>query len=121
MKQHRTSRDLTQQTVADNACISVTYVGLIEQGQRGRKPSRDVTQRLCEALGLSVYEAEELFRAAGFLESGEALHITQNRDPVCTVAEAIEMDALLSEQQKKLLLDLYDKCTTNKRNGHTHT
>jgi transcriptional regulator with XRE-family HTH domain len=93
---------MTQQEVADRAGISTAYIGLIEQGQRGQRPARDMVRSLAQALDLTLDETEILFRAGGHLEDGETLFSGD-----AGVIEAIESDPTLPDASKRLMINLY--------------
>lgn len=54
MRQLRQARGLTQEQLAVDSRIDLTYVGGIERGKRN--PSLDVMVRISEALGVSLVE-----------------------------------------------------------------
>jgi transcriptional regulator with XRE-family HTH domain len=102
VRYYRKQRSMTQQEVADRAGISTAYIGLIEQGQRGQRPARDMVRSLAQALDLTLDETEILFRAGGHLEDGETLFSGD-----AGVIEAIESDPTLPDASKRLMINLY--------------
>ena len=94
----RSQREIARMSVrklADVAGVSNPYLSQIERGIR--RPSADILQQLAEALRISV---ETLYVRAGILKPGTT-HQT-------TVAEAIELDPVLSPEQKQALLNVYE-------------
>jgi transcriptional regulator with XRE-family HTH domain len=98
----RKKRGMTQQEVATRAGISTAYIGLIEQGQRGQRPARDMVRSLSQALDLNLEETEMLFRAGGHLSADERLF---GAGP--GVIQAIEADPSLPDASKRLMINLY--------------
>jgi transcriptional regulator with XRE-family HTH domain len=90
-EQRRTAR-LSLRKLSDLAGISNPYLSQIERGLR--KPSAEILQAIAKALRIS---AETLYVQAGILD--------ENRDHDL-VAEILK-DPLLSERQKKALIDHY--------------
>jgi transcriptional regulator with XRE-family HTH domain len=94
----RSQREIARMSVrklADVAGVSNPYLSQIERGIR--RPSADILQQLAEALRISV---ETLYVRAGILKPSKT-HQT-------TVAEAIELDPVLSPEQKQALLNVYE-------------
>ena len=54
LRDHRKSRGLSQERLAEKAGVHPTHVGLVERGERN--PSLDVAASLAAALGLSLSE-----------------------------------------------------------------
>ena len=90
-EQRRTAR-LSLRKLSDLAGISNPYLSQIERGLR--KPSAEILQAIAKALRIS---AETLYVQAGILD--------ENRDHDL-VAEILK-DGLLTERQKKALIDHY--------------
>lgn len=109
----RKAHRMTQQEVALKAGISTAYIGLIEQGQRGQRPARDMVRSLAQALELTIDETEMLFRAGGQLEPGETLFGSESG-----VVEAIESDPCLPDASKKLMINLYGTLARRTRPRH---
>jgi transcriptional regulator with XRE-family HTH domain len=94
LKDQRRHAQLSLRQLAEPACVSNPYLSQIERGVR--KPSADVLQQIAKALRIS---AEALYVRAGLLD-----HPTSDR----TVQDAVLADTLLSERQKRVLLDVYE-------------
>lgn len=94
---------ISQAALAHLCGISPGYVGLIETGERGERPSLDIVKRFASALRASIEETELLLRAAGHLGEHERL-IRQDR---VTVLEAIDGDQRLTASQKAALIATY--------------
>lgn len=65
LRRLRKERDISQAALARNAGVSPGYIGLIETGLRGERPSLDICKKVAQGLKLDVAETEELLRAAG--------------------------------------------------------
>src|SRR4051794_661677 len=61
----RTRRGFSQKQVARLGGISPGYVGLIESGERGKRPSRDKVLAIADGLRATDAERTALLRAAG--------------------------------------------------------
>lgn len=94
LKEQRTQSKLTLRQLSEAAGVSNPYLSQIERGLR--KPSADVLQQIAKALRIS---AEALYVRAGLLD-----HPQENGR---TVEDAVLADPVLTDQQKRLLLDLY--------------
>ncbi len=94
----RSQRELARMSVrklAELADVSNPYLSQIERGVR--KPSAEILQQVANALRISV---ETLYVRAGILpDTGRT---------VSPVIEAIEHDALLTDEQKQALRNVYD-------------
>lgn len=104
VRHFRSEAGLTQAELAAAVQISTGYVGLIETGARGAKPSPDLTRRLAVALKLGPIKTEDLFRAGGHLRPNESLYADRSST---AVIDAIQSDAKLSEQSKRLMINVY--------------
>ncbi len=93
IRQQRERADLSLRRLAEKADISNPYLSQIERGIR--KPSADILKNLSRALEIS---ANSLYKRAGLID--EEL-------PSTTVFEAIESDSRLTDEHKKVLLDMY--------------
>lgn len=94
----RHQRELAEMSVrrlAELADVSNPYLSQIERGLR--KPSAEILQQVANALKISV---ESLYVRAGILSEDD--HSTS------TVAEAIQADEQLTNDQKKALLNVYE-------------
>ncbi|WP_371616616.1 helix-turn-helix domain-containing protein [Streptomyces sp. NBC_00454] len=95
LREQRRQAQLSLRQLADAAGVSNPYLSQIERGLR--KPSADILQQLAKALRIS---AETLYVQAGILDE-------RDRDEVETRA-AILADPSISEQQKNVLLQVYE-------------
>ncbi|RFU85415.1 XRE family transcriptional regulator [Streptomyces triticagri] len=102
LREQRRNAQLSLRQLADAAGVSNPYLSQIERGLR--KPSAEILQQLAKALRIS---AETLYVQAGILDERE-------RDEVETRA-AIVADPTINEQQKQVLLQVYE--SFRKENG----
>ncbi len=93
IRQQRERANLSLRRLADTAGISNPYLSQIERGIR--KPSAEILSRLSRALEIS---ANSLYSKAGFLDEDFQYP---------TISDAIDGDDLLTQSQKKLMLDMY--------------
>lgn len=93
LQEQRRHAQLSVRQLAERAGVSNPYISQIERGLR--KPSAEVLQQIAKALRIS---AEALYVRAGLLD-----HPQSDR----TVEDAVLADPVLTDQQKRLLLDLY--------------
>lgn len=93
LREQRRSAQLSVRQLASLAGVSNPYLSQVERGLR--KPSAEVLQQLAKALRIS---AEAMYVRAGLLE-----------DPGTdrTLEAAVWADSLLTERQKRVLLDIY--------------
>ena len=94
----RGQRDAAQMSVrrlAELAGVSNPYLSQIERGLR--KPSADILQQIAKALRIS---AETLYVHAGILDADATPHRS--------VIEAIGSDPLLTPEQRKSLITVYE-------------
>lgn len=101
IRQQRERANLSLRRLAESAGISNPYLSQIERGIR--KPSAEILKRLSRALEIS---ANSMYSKAGLIDE-------EFESP--SVYEAIDADATLTTDQKKVLLDLYR--TMNRANG----
>lgn len=94
---------MTQEEVARAAGCSTSYVGLVEQGRRGQRPSRDIALRLAGAVGMNAKEVDNFLRVAGHLRPGESIFDPQELD----VVSEIGRDPWLSASSKGVLISVY--------------
>ncbi len=94
LQEQRRSAQLSLRQLAERTGVSNPYLSQIERGLR--KPSAEVLQQIAKALRIS---AEALYVRAGLLD-----HPQENGR---TVEDAVLADPVLTDQQKRLLLDLY--------------
>ncbi|MDH4353639.1 MAG: helix-turn-helix domain-containing protein [Actinomycetota bacterium] len=93
IREQRESSKLSLRRLAQESGISNPYLSQIERGLR--KPSAEILQQIAKALRIS---AEQLYVQAGLLE---------DRDTSLAVETAVLADPVLSERQKRVLLDIY--------------
>ncbi|WP_367322233.1 helix-turn-helix domain-containing protein [Streptomyces sp. HUAS ZL42] len=103
LREQRRNAQLSLRQLADAAGVSNPYLSQIERGLR--KPSAEVLQQVAKALRIS---AETLYVRAGILDA------ERDRDEVETRA-VILADPTLNEQQKQVLLQIYE--SFRKENG----
>lgn len=103
LKRLRIEAGISQAALAARASVSPGYVGLIETGDRGGRPSLDIVKRFSQAVNANVEQTEELLRSAGHLEADE--HLIQ--DGRQSFASFVDSDPQLSRIQKKILKDMY--------------
>ncbi len=95
LREQRRSAQLSLRQLADAAGVSNPYLSQIERGLR--KPSADILQQFAKALRIS---AETLYVQAGILDE-------RDREGI-EVRTAILADPLINEQQKQVLLQIYE-------------
>lgn len=104
LKELRLRRGMSQATLARRAGVSNGYVGLIEIGDRGDRPSLDIVKRFGQAVSATVEEMEELLRATSHLGPHERL-VPDERQ---SFAQFVDSDGMLSRHQKDVLIAVYD-------------
>ncbi len=90
----RRAAELSLRQLAEQTGVSNPYLSQIERGLR--RPSAEVLQQLAKALRVS---AETLYVRAGILDPDD--------HPVTTVEMAVLADPLITERQKRVLIDVY--------------
>ena len=95
IRSQRERAEMSIRRLAELADVSNPYLSQIERGLR--KPSAEILQQVAKALKISV---ETLYVRAGILPDEER--------SVSTVPEAVEHDPLLSPEQKRALLGVYE-------------
>lgn len=98
LQEQRKYAQLSVRQLAERAGVSNPYISQIERGLR--KPSADVLQQIAKALRIS---SEALYVRAGLLET-----VDGDRG----VEDAVLADPVLSDRQKRVLLDLYQTFRT---------
>ncbi len=94
----RSQREMARMSVrrlADVASVSNTYLSQIERGLR--RPSAEILQQIAKGLKISV---ESLYVRAGILADEPTVAIG--------VREAIGADPMLTPEQKRALLNVYE-------------
>jgi transcriptional regulator with XRE-family HTH domain len=94
IREQRRAAQVSLRQLARLAGVSNPYLSQIERGLR--KPSAEILQQIAKALRIS---AEQLYVQAGILD--ERLSDTE-------VVAAILADAVLTERQKQVLLEIYE-------------
>jgi transcriptional regulator with XRE-family HTH domain len=98
LREQRQHAKLSLRQLADVAGVSNPYLSQVERGLR--KPSAEVLQQIAKGLRIS---AEVLYVRAGLLEE---------RGDRIGVETAILGDPLLTERQRRVLLDIYETFRT---------
>jgi transcriptional regulator with XRE-family HTH domain len=98
LQEQRKHAQLSLRQLAERTGVSNPYLSQIERGLR--KPSADVLQQIGKALRIS---SEALYVRAGLLDHNER---------ATTVEDAVLADTVLSDRQKRVLLDLYQTFRT---------
>lgn len=94
IREQREQAQVSLRQLARLAGVSNPYLSQIERGLR--KPSVDILQQIAKGLQIS---AEQMYLRAGILE-------VHDGDP--EVIAAILSDAVLSERQKQVLVEIYE-------------
>jgi transcriptional regulator with XRE-family HTH domain len=94
IREQREQAQVSLRQLARLAGVSNPYLSQIERGLR--KPSADILQQIAKGLRIS---AEQLYVRAGILEA-------HTGDP--QVVSAILADAVLTERQKQVLIEIYE-------------
>ncbi|MBI2710475.1 MAG: helix-turn-helix transcriptional regulator [Actinobacteria bacterium] len=94
IREQRRIGHLSLRKLSEMAGISNPYLSQIERGLR--KPSAEILQQIARALSIS---AETLYVRAGILEE---------RDAGNDLVTEIRRDAVLSEEQKRTLIQIYE-------------
>ena len=100
--ERRRAAELSLRQLAQQAGVSNPYLSQIERGLR--KPSAEVLQQVAKALQIS---AETLYVRAGILDPEDGNG--------STFEQVVTSDRLLSERQRKILLDLYASFVEDRR------
>ena len=95
LREQRQHAKLTLRQLAEVADVSNPYLSQIERGLK--KPSAEILQSLAKGLRIS---AESLYVRAGILEERDEQQVS--------IEAAILADPVLSERQKRVLLDIYE-------------
>ena len=92
IREQRDQAQMSLRQLAKAAEVSNPYLSQVERGLR--KPSAEILGRIAQGLRIS---AETLYVRAGILEPGQPSQ----------VQDAIIADTVISERQKRVLLDIY--------------
>jgi transcriptional regulator with XRE-family HTH domain len=95
LREQRQSARLSLRQLAEVADVSNPYLSQIERGLK--KPSAEILQQLAKGLRIS---AESLYVRAGMLEERDLGQVS--------LQAAILAEPVLSERQKRVLLDIYE-------------
>jgi len=98
LREQRQSAKLSLRQLSELAGVSNPYLSQIERGLK--RPSAEILQQLAKGLEVS---AESLYVRAGILDAEVAPPATAS-----DVRDAIAADPLLTQRQKKTLLDIYE-------------
>ena len=93
IREQRTQAQVSLRQLSKLAGVSNPYLSQVERGLR--KPSADILQQIAKGLRIS---AEQLYVRAGILE---------DRSDGPDLVGAILADALLTERQKNVLIEIY--------------
>jgi transcriptional regulator with XRE-family HTH domain len=96
IREQREQAEVSLRQLARSAGVSNPYLSQVERGLR--RPSADILQQIAQGLRIS---AETLYVRAGLLEERDG-----ERTP--TVAASVLSDPVLTQRQKRTLLDVYD-------------
>jgi transcriptional regulator with XRE-family HTH domain len=108
LRDQRVAAEMSLRQLAEQAGVSNPYLSQIERGLR--RPSAEVLQALAKALRIS---AEQVYVQAGILNPDD--------DQVRSVELAILADPMLSERQKKALLEVYEAFRAVHAHASAHT
>lgn len=100
VKEWRDRRAISQQALAERVGVSPSYVTLIENGQRGKNPSRELSIAFAQALAAPVVD---FLQAAGRLTDDDLVAL-QDRP---SFEEVVRADPRLRADQCRILIDLY--------------
>lgn len=104
---------MSQRQLARAAKISNSYIALIETGERGEKASRDTILALASALNVHPYQ---LLKAAG----RDTPDDNPKRPPAePTFHQIVRRDPLLREQERDMLIQLYETYVSPRRGGRS--
>ncbi len=101
IREQRNVGQLSLRKLSELAGVSNPYLSQIERGVR--KPSAEVLRRVARALEIS---SEELYVRAGILDE---------RDEHPDLGSVIRRDPDLSEEQKKIMIQLYESFVGDKK------
>ncbi len=99
LREQREHAQLSVRQLSAAAGISNPYLSQIERGLK--RPSAEILAALAQGLRIS---AESLYVRAGLLDANDE----ETADPGLDVRTAIRNDRLLTDGQRRIMLDLYD-------------
>lgn len=103
IKRLRQKAGITQAQLASRAGVSAGYVGLIETGDRGDRPSLDIVKRFAQVCDATLEETEQLLRITGHLSEHETLMPTERP----SLSQFLSSDKELTKEQKAILISMY--------------
>jgi transcriptional regulator with XRE-family HTH domain len=103
IREQRTQAKISLRQLAAAAGVSNPYLSQIERGLR--KPSAEILNQIAKGLHIS---AQALYIQAGLIE---------DREPDSDVLTAIRADALITERQRQVLIDIYESFRKENRAG----
>lgn len=101
LKQCRENKGWSQPDLAKASGVSVGYIGGIEAGHRGHRPSRDIVIKLARALGENPYV---LLEAAGRLQASDDPTAKPTRP---SFEQFVRGEPGLTDVEKTMLVNLY--------------
>lgn len=101
LKECRERKGYSQPQLAKMAGVSVGYIGGIESGARGKRPSRDFVIRLARALSEPPYE---LLKAANRLREGDSPDEKPRRP---TFEQFVRGEPGLQDVEQEMLIRLF--------------
>ena len=108
LREQRQNAKLTLRQLAEAADVSNPYLSQIERGLK--KPSAEILQSLAKGLRIS---AESLYVRAGILDERD-----EHQE---SVESAINADPVLSQRQRRVLLDIYESFRAENARAATAT
>lgn len=100
LKRMREQRGLSARQLSLDAGLAAAYVTMAENGDRGKRPSRNSVLALAKAMRLSASEMAELLEAAGLASRVEILGRP-------SFEEYVNADPLLRSDEKRALIHSY--------------
>jgi transcriptional regulator with XRE-family HTH domain len=105
MRTHRLAAGLSQRELSRRAGLTDNYVAMLEQGQRGRSPTRPTVTAIAGALG---QDTNVYLRAAGLLGPQESIGGAFGRTPVI---DELRRDRVLTVEERDAFELLYRRVT----------
>lgn len=104
IREQRRTAELSLRRLSEMAGVSNPYLSQIERGLR--KPSADILNQIAKALKIS---SETLYVRAGILDEREG--------ETMGVVEAVMADPVMSDEQKRSLLRIYESFVAEAERG----